>query len=157
MSSAARRRLLVEFTHFQKDQTLGVSGAQSEDDLMLWNAAILGPSDTPFEKRSFELTLKFSERYPYEPPKINFVSPIFHPNINFSTGQMNLGILMGTWNPAYNVCAILLSIQCILNDPIIDTPANILNSMAARLFQENRQEYNRRVMEVLNSNESVRS
>ena len=157
MSSAARRRLLVEFTHFQKDQTLGVSGAPSEDDLMLWNAAILGPSDTPFEKRSFELTLKFSERYPYEPPKINFVSPIFHPNINFSTGQMNLGILMGTWNPAYNVCAILLSIQCILNDPIIDTPANILNSMAARLFQENRQEYNRRVMEVLNSNESVRS
>ena len=157
MSSAARRRLLVEFTHFQKDQTLGVSGAPSEDDLMLWNAAILGPSDTPFEKRSFELTLKFSERYPYEPPKINFVSPIFHPNINFVTGQMNLGILMGTWNPAYNVCAILLSIQCILNDPIIDTPANILNSMAAQLFQENRQEYNRRVMEVLNSNESVRS
>ena len=95
MSSAARRRLLVEFTHFQKDQTLGVSGAPSEDDLMLWNAAILGPSDTPFEKRSFELTLKFSERYPYEPPKINFVSPIFHPNINFVTGQMNLGILMG--------------------------------------------------------------
>ena len=157
MSSAARRRLLVEFTHFQKDQTLGVSGAPSEDDLMLWNAAILGPSDTPFEKGTFELTLKFSERYPYEPPKINFVSPIFHPNINFVTGQMNLGILMGTWNPAYNVCAILLSIQCILNDPIIDTPANILNSMAAQLFQENRQEYNRRVMEVLNSNESVRS
>ena len=157
MSSAARRRLLVEFTHFQKDQSLGVSGAPSEDDLMLWNAAILGPSDTPFEKRSFELTLKFSERYPYEPPKINFVSPIFHPNINFSTGQMNLGILMGTWNPAYNVCAILLSIQCILNDPIIDTPANILNLMAAQLYQENRQEYNRRVMEVLNSNESVRS
>ena len=157
MSSAARRRLLVEFTHFQKDQSLGVSGAPSEDDLMLWNAAILGPSDTPFEKRSFELTLKFSERYPYEPPKINFVSPIFHPNINFVTGQMNLGILMGTWNPAYNVCAILLSIQCILNDPIIDTPANILNLMAAQLYQENRQEYNRRVMEVLNSNESVRS
>ena len=95
MSSAARRRLLVEFTHFQKDQTLGVSGAQSEDDLMLWNAAILGPSDTPFEKGTFELTLNFSERYPYEPPKINFVSPIFHPNINFVTGQMNLGILMG--------------------------------------------------------------
>ena len=37
------------------------------------------------------------------PPKAYFVSPIFHPNIHFVTGEVCLDILKSRWTPVWNL------------------------------------------------------
>uniref|UniRef100_A0AAZ3RTW6 UBC core domain-containing protein n=1 Tax=Oncorhynchus tshawytscha TaxID=74940 RepID=A0AAZ3RTW6_ONCTS len=49
MSTPARRRLMRDFKRLQEDPPTGVSGAPSENNIMLWNAVIFGPVATPFE------------------------------------------------------------------------------------------------------------
>ncbi|CAL5418249.1 unnamed protein product [Camellia sinensis] len=76
-----------------------------------------------------------------------------------------LDILQNQWSPIYDVAAILTSIQVvrllILGDPppvdledcgslLCDpNPNSPANSEAVRMFSENKQEYNRRVREIV--------
>lgn len=94
---------------------------------------------------TFKLTLQFSEDYPNKPPTVRFVSRMFHPNI-YADGSICLDILQNQWSPIYDVAAILTSIQSLLCDPNPNSPAN---SEAARMFSENKREYNRKVREVV--------
>jgi len=49
-----------------------VSGAPSDNNIMLWNAVIFGPHDTPFEDGTFKLTIEFTEEYPNKPPTVRY-------------------------------------------------------------------------------------
>ena len=49
MSTPAKRRLMRDFKRLQTDPPEGVSGAPCPDNVLLWNAVIFGPEDTPFE------------------------------------------------------------------------------------------------------------
>ena len=44
----------------QEDPPAGVSGAPGENNILLWNAVIFGPHDTPFEVRTLQMSCKFS-------------------------------------------------------------------------------------------------
>lgn len=99
------------------------------------------PEDTVWEGGTFCLTMKFTEEYPNKPPEVKFATKIFHPNV-YNDGSICLDILKGQWSPIYDISAILTSIQSLLCDPNPKSPAN---AEAARLFSENRREYNRRV------------
>lgn len=141
MTTSARRRLMRDFKKLQEDPPQGVSGAPTENDIMMWNAVIFGPQDTPFEYGTFKLTLLFHEEYPNKPPRVRFVSNMFHPNI-YADGGICLDILQNAWSPTYDVSAILTSIQSLLSDPNPNSPAN---SIAAQLYKENRREYEKRI------------
>jgi len=73
MSTPARRRLMRDFKRLQQDPPAGVSGAPSDNNIMLWNAVIFGPHDTPFEDGTFKLTIEFTEEYPNKPPTVRSV------------------------------------------------------------------------------------
>ncbi|CAN8266724.1 unnamed protein product [Cochlearia groenlandica] len=145
MSTPARKRLMRDFKRLQQDPPAGISGAPQDNNIMLWNAVIFGPDDTPWDGGTFKLSLQFSEDYPNKPPTVRFVSRMFHPNI-YADGSICLDILQNQWSPIYDVAAILTSIQSLLCDPNPNSPAN---SEAARMFSESRREYNRRVREVV--------
>jgi ubiquitin-conjugating enzyme E2 A len=55
MSTAARRRLMRDFKRLQEDPPAGVSGAPGENNIMVWNAVIFGPDETPFADGTFKL------------------------------------------------------------------------------------------------------
>lgn len=40
----------------QKDPPSGISAAPDDNNVLLWNAVIFGPPDTPFEDGAFYLT-----------------------------------------------------------------------------------------------------
>ncbi|GLH15875.1 Ubiquitin-conjugating enzyme E2-17 kDa [Gryllus bimaculatus] len=141
MSTTAQRRLMRDFQKLQEDPPIGVSGSPHEYNVMIWNALIFGPVDTPFEDGTFKLILEFTEKYPNAPPSVRFESEMFHPNI-YNDGSICLDILQNKWSPTYDVAAILTSIQSLLGDPNPNSPAN---SLAAQLYKENRREYVKRV------------
>ncbi|CAH3190462.1 unnamed protein product [Porites evermanni] len=80
MSTPARRRLMRDFKRISDEPPDGVSGAPCDNNIMIWNAVIFGPKDTPFEDGTFKLQMEFTEEYPNKPPTVKFISKMFHPN-----------------------------------------------------------------------------
>ncbi|PFX34272.1 ubiquitin-conjugating enzyme E2 A [Stylophora pistillata] len=145
MTTSARRRLMRDFKKLQDDPPTGVTGAPTENNIMLWNAVIFGPDDTPFEGGTFRLTMEFTEEYPNKAPTVKFISKMFHPNV-YADGGICLDILQNRWSPTYDVAAILTSIQSLLDEPNPNSPAN---SLAAQLYQENKREYEKKVIAIV--------
>ena len=112
---------------------------------MKWTAVMFGPEDTPWEGGTFQLEVSFTEEFPTKAPHVKFLTKMFHPNI-YNNGEICLDILQNQWSPIYDISAILTSIQSLLTDPNPNSPAN---SEAAKLWSENRREYNRRVTEIV--------
>lgn len=143
MSTPAKRRLMKDLKTVKIDSNRTIFAEPLEDDLMTWTAVILGPETTAFEGGTFSLVLVFPETYPQDPPTIRFLSEMFHPNI-YPNGELCLDILSNRWSPSYDVLAILISIQSLLNDPNVKSPAN---ADAAHLFSADSCAYTRKVKE----------
>ncbi len=67
-----------------------------------WQATIMGPGDSPYYGGVFFLAIHFPTDYPFKPPKVNFTTRIYHPNIN-SNGSICLDILRDQWSPALTI------------------------------------------------------
>ncbi|KAM0752631.1 ubiquitin-conjugating enzyme [Meredithblackwellia eburnea MCA 4105] len=89
------------------------------------------PAETPFEDGTFRLVLTFEESYPNQPPKVKFLSKMFHPNV-YANGELCLDILQNRWSPTYDVAAILTSIQSLLHDP--NPNRRVIFSLLSRLL-----------------------
>ncbi len=89
----ALKRIQKELIDLGKDPPTNCSaGPANEQDLFHWQATIMGPDDSPFSGGVFFLNIHFPTDYPFKPPKCQFVTKIYHPNIN-SNGSICLDIL----------------------------------------------------------------
>ena len=52
-----------------------------------------GAPDSAYSEGHFELDIQIPEEYPISPPKVKFLSKVFHPNVHFKTGEICLDIL----------------------------------------------------------------
>eukprot|EP00826_Nyctotherus_ovalis_P009899 TRINITY_DN12627_c0_g1_i1.p2 TRINITY_DN12627_c0_g1~~TRINITY_DN12627_c0_g1_i1.p2 ORF type:complete len:137 (-),score=45.57 TRINITY_DN12627_c0_g1_i1:93-458(-) len=107
------------------------------------NAEYMGPPDSPFEGGKFKLHLTFPADYPFKPPKVTFLTRVYHPNIS-DTGNLCLDILKSQWSPALTIGKILLSIISLLTDPNPDDP---LSSAVARVYKYDKKKYNKEARE----------
>lgn len=115
------RRIERELELLQKDTPVNCSAGPIEHNLSHWTATITGPSETPYEGGVFFLDIVFPETYPFKPPKIKFVTKIYHPNIS-KVGLICVDILKNNWSPALTISKVLLSICSLLTDPNPDDP-----------------------------------
>ena len=97
------------------------AGPKNENNIFQWSATILGPEGSPYEDGTFILDIDIPNNYPFKPPKINFRTKIYHPNIN-DHGSICLDILADKWSTALTIEATLLSISSLLTDPNPDDP-----------------------------------
>ena len=134
----AMKRIRKELQDINRDPPAQCSaGPVDENDLFHWTASIMGPPDSPYDGGVFFLNLHFPTDYPFKPPKINFTTKIYHPNIN-SNGSICLDILRTQWSPALTVSKVLLSICSLLTDPNPDDP---LVPDIAKIFKTNKKAY----------------
>lgn len=66
-----------------------------------------------YEGLRYRLSLEFPAGYPYQAPRVKFVTPCFHPNVD-EQGFICLDILKDKWSALYDVRSILLSVQSLL-------------------------------------------
>lgn len=89
MTSGARTaRLEREVKNFNSQPPWGITCYPEKEDLYdVFIVTLLGPKGSPYENGSFKLTVTIPPRYPFEPPLVKFITPVYHPNIdkgNFS-------------------------------------------------------------------------
>ncbi|KAB8236771.1 putative ubiquitin conjugating enzyme (UbcD) [Aspergillus alliaceus] len=89
--------------------------------IILTLQTVVERGDSPYSGGVFFLTIHFPTDYPFKPPKVNFTTRIYHPNIN-SNGSICLDILRDQWSPALTISKVLLSICSMLTDPNPDDP-----------------------------------
>lgn len=104
-----------------KEPIPGISASPHEENIRYFNVAIFGPQTSPYEGGVFQLELFLPEEYPMVPPKVRFVTKIYHPNID-KLGRICLDILRDKWSPALQIRTVLLSIQALLSAPNPDDP-----------------------------------
>lgn len=137
------KRLAEELKDLTLNPIENCSAGPVNDDMLYWNATIFGPEKTPYESGIFKLEIKFGESYPFKPPEINFITPIYHCNIN-KRGSICLDILKDQWSPALTISKVLLSICSLLTDP---NPRDPLEAEIAKMYVEERERHDGMAME----------
>jgi len=92
--------------------------------------------DSPYSGGVFFLSIHFPTDYPFKPPKVNFTTRIYHPNIN-SNGSICLDILRDQWSPALTISKGLLIIDVILTNLPRLTHLSVLLSICSMLTDPN--------------------
>ena len=135
---ASLRRIQKELEDINKDPPANCSAGVIDNDLYHWRATIMGSEDSPYSQGVFNLDIYFPSDYPFHPPKIGFITKIYHPNINRS-GSICLDILKDQWSPALTIAKVLISICSLLTDPNPDDP---LVPEIAKQYLNDREAYN---------------
>eukprot|EP01017_Pseudomicrothorax_dubius_P042068 TRINITY_DN6819_c0_g1_i7.p1 TRINITY_DN6819_c0_g1~~TRINITY_DN6819_c0_g1_i7.p1 ORF type:complete len:180 (-),score=42.40 TRINITY_DN6819_c0_g1_i7:114-605(-) len=129
-----------------------------DDDIFVWNVCFEGPTSTLYEGGIYSATLTFPRDYPNNPPKLKFVTEMWHPNI-YADGTVCISILHSPegdqfnehelpeekWRPILTPEDVLISVLSLLNDPNLDSPANI---DAAVQFRNEREAYKKKVKAI---------
>lgn len=110
------QRILKETQKLATDPIVGISAEPDKDNPRYFYVTITGPKDSPYEGGLFKLQLYLPDEYPLVPPKVLFMTKIYHPNIDF-LGRVGLPILKTEWSPAFKIRSVLVCIQRLLFEP----------------------------------------
>ncbi|VVT44348.1 uncharacterized protein SAPINGB_P000386 [Magnusiomyces paraingens] len=133
-SVAAIKRLTKELKANAKDPNPALEFLQpvSDNNLLLWKGRLKGVPNTPYQDGLWDISIKIPPSYPLHPPEIKFITPICHPNIHATSGEVCLDVLKAQWTPAWSVSSACTAIQAMLSDPEPDSPLNIDAANLAR-------------------------
>mmetsp|Transcript_31401 Transcript_31401/g.71086 ORF Transcript_31401/g.71086 Transcript_31401/m.71086 type:complete len:225 (+) Transcript_31401:202-876(+) len=120
LAAPTKARLMRELGSLAKDPPPGIAAYCPDSDITQIRAQISGPEGSPFEGGVFLLTVSIAGRYPFEPPRCRFITPLYHPNVD-SGGRICLDTLKsppaGSWSPAVGLPSLLLSIRSLMAEP----------------------------------------
>jgi len=149
-----------EFEKLQKEPDSGFSaGLVDEDDYLNWEVIIIGPPDTFYEGGWFKAKLTFPPEYPQRPPKMKFVSKMWHPNISkdgdvcisilHEPGEDNWGYESAAerWKPVHSATSIIVSVISMISEGNDESPANV--DAAVQWRRDYHGEYKRKVRETV--------
>tara|TARA_Y100000994_G_C15571441_1_gene392621 strand:- start:58 stop:552 length:495 start_codon:yes stop_codon:yes gene_type:complete len=137
------RRIKGDLTEMLQSPPANCSAGPLNDNIYEWQATIIGPEDSPYHNGVFYLKIIFPEDYPFKPPRVSFLTKIYHCNID-SNGSICLDILKEQWSPALSISKVLLSICSLMTDP---NPEDPLVCSIAHLFKNNREKHDETALE----------
>ncbi|KAH6943322.1 hypothetical protein HPB50_019462 [Hyalomma asiaticum] len=135
----AAARIAVELRDLQIEPLQNVSAGLAETgDIYNWIALIIGPENTPYEGGLFKMKIEIGENYPFVPPRVTMVTPVYHPNF-VADFPLCLDVLQRDWSPAMTVTDVLLSVVSLMGQPDLTKPSV---TTIARLYSEDIELYN---------------
>ncbi|GAA5976528.1 hypothetical protein JCM11641_001330 [Rhodosporidiobolus odoratus] len=139
------KRIAKELNDLKKDQLPQgcQAGLINDNNVYEWQAAIDGPPESPYDGGRFNLRITLPSDYPFRPPKVQFMTKIYHCNIN-AQGGICLDILKNQWSPALSIVKVLLSVASLLADP---NPHDPLVPDIAQRYLKNRKDHDKQAKE----------
>uniref|UniRef100_A0A5K3FGZ6 UBIQUITIN_CONJUGAT_2 domain-containing protein n=1 Tax=Mesocestoides corti TaxID=53468 RepID=A0A5K3FGZ6_MESCO len=120
------KRINSEYAYILKNPIEGVEVIQNDENFRYYHINLSGPKDSPYEGGVFELEWFYPESYPKDPPKVRFLTKIYHPNID-GLGRICLNILKNDntgqhiatdqWATGLRMHSVLLSISALMGSP----------------------------------------
>lgn len=168
-NSPSIKALQLEYSKLEKEPVEGfIVKLEDDSNLYKWHVGIFGPPDTLYEGGYFKADMEFPTTYPFSPPKVRFLTKMWHPNI-YESGEVCISILHPStedpqsgehpserWNPTQTVRTILMSIISLLNEPNCSSPANVDASVMYRKYKENKDnEYEKIIRRQVNESKLV--
>ncbi|KAI0205064.1 ubiquitin-conjugating enzyme/RWD-like protein [Astrocystis sublimbata] len=155
--TGAKHRLMSELQGLSKEKWVNIDLVN--DNILRWRLGLIViNSDSAFNGGYFKAEMTFTEDYPYHPPTFRFLIPIYHPNI-YPDGKLCISILhqpgedltsgeqaSERWSPLQGVESVLRSVLLLLDDPEINSPANVDASV---MYRDSREEYNKKAREIV--------
>jgi len=145
--STSHRRILNEVKKLREqeiDYKKMFTIEMVDDDIYHWEVLLYGPEGSLYDGYQFKLDIKIPINYPFSAPRVKFITPIQHVNIN-QEGDICLDILNNKWLSVQNLTTIMVSIIALLSEPNPDDP---FNSRLAELYRTNKKEYTRQITEA---------
>ncbi len=148
-----KRRVLKEIERIQgAGKAPGLDPGQFRvhigGDITSWRVLMKGPSDTPYEKGVFDLTVNLPATYPHDPPEIVFVTRVWHPNVtpegDICMSRLKKGVTDG-WVLGQTMGPMLLSVQLLLAEA---NPSDPFNGEAARQYVDHREDFNAKAADM---------
>ncbi|KAG2448397.1 hypothetical protein HYH02_006289 [Chlamydomonas schloesseri] len=115
-------RIQKELKEIERDTASGVTVHLKNNSLQHLTGYVPGPKDTPYEGGLFAVEINLDNGYPFVPPKMRFITKVWHPNVSSQSGAICLDILKDQWSPALTLKTALLSLQALLSSPQPDDP-----------------------------------
>lgn len=141
-------RLKRELARLVENPPEGICCYPKTDNTDVLTASIIGPRSSPYEGGLFQLEVEIPEHYPFEPPRIKFLTPVYHPNIDGS-GRICMDLLKmppkGGWKPTINLENLLVAVQLLLGNPNPDDP---LMADIAEEYRFNKTEFERKARKL---------
>lgn len=139
------RRIMRELEDTRNDENSGVTlKLQDESNIDKLIGTFNGPPDSPYEGGKFVVNIEVPAEYPFKPPKMQFQTRVYHPNISSQTGAICLDILKDRWTPIMTLKSSLISLQALLQSPEPDDPQD---AIVAGVYKSNKEEFDRKARE----------
>ncbi|XP_077592768.1 ubiquitin-conjugating enzyme E2 L3a isoform X2 [Stigmatopora nigra] len=120
-----------------------------ESNILVWQGLIV-PESPPYDKGAFRVAINFPSEYPFKPPRITFMTKIYHPNVD-EKGHVCLGIIsVENWKPATRTLQgdastvwlrLFAVIQCLISLVNVPQPERPLRAELANEYTENRTQF----------------
>lgn len=133
-----KKRIAKEVEEIRRDTSSGVKVEIDEANAAHLVGSISGPEDTPYHKGLFKIDIVIPGDYPFTPPKMKFITKIWHPNISSQTGAICLDILKDAWSPALTIKTAMLSLQALMCAP---EPSDPQDAEVAGMYQRNYEQW----------------
>lgn len=139
-SNPSSRRILSQATSLKQNPPENVEIFVSQDNIFFWKVILTGPTGTLYSGYNWLLSVEFhSSNYPFRPPNVRFVTPIYHCNIS-DDGKICHEILENKWTPVTTMHDVLQQILDLLRKP---NPDNALSAAKGSLYKTARETYDK--------------
>merc|ERR1711948_197465 len=96
-----------EYERLQDLVPSGMYVMPSFDSVLTWHGSLFVRQGL-YRGGVFKFTLQLPEEYPDEPPKLFFVSDVFHPMVESATGRVDIGGVFPEWRPGRDYASFVL-------------------------------------------------
>lgn len=115
------KRLQRELNSMGKNPIENVSIDVNPTNIQKIVASISNLENTPYEQGTYYLEVYIPMDYPFKPPKVKFLTKIYHPNVD-SSGEIWFFSINDNWTPTSNILKYIYSVMDLMSNPLPRDP-----------------------------------